>query len=335
MMRRTVSLLLAGVMLAGCAGAEPSGTATELRTPAKTAAGAPNAEASVTATPTEPVPATPEPPVEVVEVVLGGPWPGVRETIEVDARQLAKQIFAIETALRDPATEAGPFERAAQQQQFAYRRLADDPTLWGEVAPLIDEAFRHDAQLQVSARLQFNGMHTRPIETLPAWSIEDPTPADDLLQHTMDAAANSDVPWQYLAAVNLVETGMGRIRGLSTAGAQGPMQFLPTTWPGFSEPGEDIEDPRDALFAAGRFLRSHGMAEGRISASLFRYNNSNRYVRAVEAYAELMLSHPRAYEAFHAWQIAYRTNTEHGDLVLPVGYLEPERIAIADWLGKG
>ncbi len=35
------------------------------------------------------------------------------------------------------------------------------------------------------------------------------------------------MPWYYLAAINLIETRMGRIDGLSTAGAQGPMQFLP------------------------------------------------------------------------------------------------------------
>jgi membrane-bound lytic murein transglycosylase B len=44
------------------------------------------------------------------------------------------------------------------------------------------------------------------------------------------AEAKLAVSWEYLAAIHLVETGLGRIRGTSSAGAQGPMQFLPSTW---------------------------------------------------------------------------------------------------------
>ena len=38
------------------------------------------------------------------------------------------------------------------------------------------------------------------------------------------------IDWTYLASIHLVETRMGRIRGTSVAGAQGPMQFIPATW---------------------------------------------------------------------------------------------------------
>ena len=65
------------------------------------------------------------------------------------------------------------------------------------------------------------------------------------------------MPWTYLAAIHLVETRMGRIRGASTAGARGPMQFLPSTWALYGA-GGDINDPRDAILAAARLLRHHG-----------------------------------------------------------------------------
>jgi len=61
-----------------------------------------------------------------------------------------------------------------------------------------------------------------------------------------------------LAAVNLVETGMGRIDGVSIANAQGPMQFLPSTW---AEPGigkGNIRNPHDAIQAAARYLVRRG-----------------------------------------------------------------------------
>ena len=69
---------------------------------------------------------------------------------------------------------------------------------------------------------------------LPAWRIIQPEPAANLLNYYRKAEAATGIEWEVLAAVNLVETGMGRIDGTSVANAQGPMQFLPTTW---AEPG--------------------------------------------------------------------------------------------------
>jgi membrane-bound lytic murein transglycosylase B len=61
------------------------------------------------------------------------------------------------------------------------------------------------------------------------------------------------VPWYFLASINLVETRMGRIHGLSTAGAQGPMQFLPSTWAACCT--GDIEDAHDAIVGAATYLK--------------------------------------------------------------------------------
>ena len=70
------------------------------------------------------------------------------------------------------------------------------------------------------------------------------------------AAATSGCPWRYLAAIHLVETGTGRIRGTSAAGAQGPMQFLPATWEAYGG-GGDINDTRDAIHGAARYLAAN------------------------------------------------------------------------------
>jgi len=44
------------------------------------------------------------------------------------------------------------------------------------------------------------------------------------------AGIEYDVPWQLLAAINEIETDYGRNLSVSTAGAVGWMQFLPSTW---------------------------------------------------------------------------------------------------------
>jgi len=148
-----------------------------------------------------------------------------------------------------------------------------------------------------------------------AWRIVDPAPLDDLARFYRDAETEFGVPWSYLASIHLVETRMGRIRGTSVAGAQGPMQFMPGTWAAYGE--GDVNSDRDAIRAAARYLKANG-APANMPNALFRYNNSQRYVRAVTAYAEVMRAEPDAYRGYYGWQVYYLTTK--GDILLPVGY---------------
>lgn len=113
-----------------------------------------------------------------------------------------------------------------------------------------------------------------------------------LLGHYQRAQRRTGVHWSYLAAIHLVETRMGRIRGVSTAGALGPMQFLPTTWDLYGA-GGDIRDPGDAILAAGRLLVANG-APGDMADALWHYNPSDAYVGAVLSYARTMRRSPSA-----------------------------------------
>lgn len=109
---------------------------------------------------------------------------------------------------------------------------------------------------------------------------------------------------------------MGRIRGTSVAGAQGPMQFLPSTWSRYGG-GGDIDSNRDSILAAARMLAANG-APGDMAAALFRYNPSRHYVVAITAYASVMRAEERAYRGYYHWQVYYRM--PDGDRLLPVGY---------------
>jgi soluble lytic murein transglycosylase-like protein len=157
---------------------------------------------------------------------------------------------------------------------------------------------------------------TSPRPRLPAWRIVTPPAPQELLGHYRSAARRTGVPWPYLAAIHLVETRMGRIRGVSTAGARGPMQFLPSTWDLHGE-GGDINDPRDAILAAARLLRANGAPDD-MAAALWHYNPSNHYVGAVTRYAEAMRRSALAYRGYWHWRVLY----EHvrGTYVLDRGY---------------
>ena len=178
----------------------------------------------------------------------------------------------------------------------------------------------------INARRELRAM-AEPRDTLPAWRIISPAPAEELLGYYRDAEAATGVPWNYLAAINLIETRFGSIAGVSTAGAQGPMQFMPPTWAAYGQ--GDVTAPRDAIPAAGRYLAANGFAANPDRA-IFAYNNDTRYVRAVNDYAPVMAADPATFGHYYRWDVYYYTTM--GDVLLPLGYDQPVRIPVAAYL---
>lgn len=227
---------------------------------------------------------------------------------------LARAIEQSEQAVRDPSTPSDELVGWARAQQSAYRELARRPEWDGAVAGLLDPDLRVAAAANVAANRDLWAL-TDPRSELPDWRIVAPPDPEILLGHYRAAEAEFGVGWEYLAAIHLVESRMGRIRGASSAGAQGPMQFLPATWEAYGE--GDINDPGDAIRAAARYLTDHG-APADMAGALFAYNHSDHYVNAIEAHASVMRDDERAYLGYHHWQVYYRLET--GDVVLPVGW---------------
>ena len=95
------------------------------------------------------------------------------------------------------------------------------------------------------------------------------------------------------------------------------MQFLPATWEAYGA-GGDIEDTHDAIFGAARYLAANNGATD-IDNALFRYNHSDRYVRGVKLYAEILAEHPRRVPRPPP-PGASGTSRRQGDVYLPVGY---------------
>jgi hypothetical protein len=95
--------------------------------------------------------------------------------------------------------------------------------------------------------------------------------------------------WTVLAAIGQIESADGTNVGPSTAGALGPMQFLPSTWrtwgtDGFGDTGApDIMNPFDAVPSAARLLCADGAADGgqQLRGAIFAYNHATWYVDEV------------------------------------------------------
>ena len=244
-----------------------------------------------------------------------------------DPVELADDLVADEQALRDPSTSEAALEAAARRQQAAYRAIGRHSEWDAITRPRIPPPLLEIYDRNVDARRQLAAMaHIK--DTVPPWRIVPPIPADELLGYYRDAEAASGVGWNYLAAINLIETRFGSIDGVSTAGAQGPMQFLPSTFSAYSD-GGDIHSPRDSIMAAGRYLAANGFANDRDHA-IFRYNNAAEYVRAVEDYAALIAADPAAFAGYYRWDVYYYTTA--GDVLLPIGYVSSSPIPVDDYL---
>jgi len=109
----------------------------------------------------------------------------------------------------------------------------------------------------------------------------------DYLAIYQEAGVAYGVQWQVLAAVGKVESDHGRNPAAyrpNEAGAQGPMQFIPSSWARYrwagGSPQPDINDSRDAIFAAAAYLRAAG-APGDLPRAVFAYNHAWWYVDLV------------------------------------------------------
>ena len=130
------------------------------------------------------------------------------------------------------------------------------------------------------------------IAGVPAFFIESFRIPPFLLPIYQAAGTAYGMPWQLLAAINEVETDYGRDLNVSTAGAEGWMQFLPSSWAtyGVDANGDGFKDPynpADAIFAAARYLRAAGAATS-LRGAVFSYNHSRAYVESVMLRAKLL-----------------------------------------------
>jgi membrane-bound lytic murein transglycosylase B len=228
--------------------------------------------------------------------------------------RIASQLTSAERALGQGGTPAAVLTRQALIVQLACLRLTTHPGWAAAVVRKVAPAQRAAAATAIAAAAELIAL-TPPQPRLPPWRIITARPLAELRADYHAAQAATGVGWSYLAAINLVETDFGRIVGPSTAGAQGPMQFLPATWASYGH--GSIRSPRSAILAAARFLLAHH-ASTSIAAALYAYNPSSQYVDAVLRYARQIRASPHALTGYYHSQILY--HLRGGWVLLPPGY---------------
>jgi membrane-bound lytic murein transglycosylase B len=184
-------------------------------------------------------------------------------------------------------------------EQRIERRLAERPRLARAVLGRLSPAAALGVRDEVTAQRELRRL-SRPIP-LSSVRLGRALPAGVLLGYYRQAQRRFQVRWEVLAAVNFVESAFDKLRSKSTAGAQGPMQFLPSSWRRYGL-GGDVHDPHDAILGAANYLHAAG-APADYRRALYAYNPSPLYVDAVLRYAR-QIEHDRgAYFDYYSRQV--------------------------------
>ncbi len=124
-------------------------------------------------------------------------------------------------------------------------------------------------------------------QTSPSRRALGEIPRELLPVYVAAAASCEGLDWTVLAAIHRLETNFGTGPAISTAGAQGPMQFMPDTFESYGVDGNgdgtvEVNDPVDAIFSAANLLCANGGGDhARLADAVWTYNHSHAYVAEV------------------------------------------------------
>ena len=218
-----------------------------------------------------------------------------RRTLRNTQRQIAQKRRDYNAAIEQQRTTTANLRLRERTLDGAIARLSTNNALTESRLQRLKAAER--ARIKKSAAATGGGgvssEHELEVarEDIVATSVE--PASEDAYMELYEAAAATygfGPDWYILAAVGKVESDHGRAMGPSSAGAMGPMQFMPTTWETSGVDGNgdgvaNVMDPEDAIPAAASYLQDGGAPQDWYRA-LYSYNHADWYVKKVLAVAE-------------------------------------------------
>jgi hypothetical protein len=185
-------------------------------------------------------------------------------------------------------------------QQRLFRLMVRRESLGDRALRLLEGRIRRFSRANIVAGRALRSLVT-PVAPDTPFRVGRPETAGRLLGYYRTAQRRFGIKWEVLAAVNAVETRFGRVRSSSTSGAQGPMQFIPSTWETYGM-GGDINDPHDAIMGAANYLRASGAPED-YPRALYAYNHASAYVKAILEHTDQMERRTNNYFVYYNWQV--------------------------------
>src|SRR4051812_17764832 len=197
-----------------------------------------------------------------------------------------------------PQGQTGSGERVHKEREKAKQLTAGNPPAENEGSDKSQKKLRKADGTPTSSNPGF-------IDALPGPTVAHGVPnfiirkfrvPPFLLSIYQAAGIQYGIRWEVLAAINEIETDYGRNLNVSSAGAVGWMQFMPSTWKMYGvdankDGKRDPYNPVDAIFAAARYLKAAG-GDNDVRRAIFAYNHAGWYVDSVMLRARLIAGYP-------------------------------------------
>jgi membrane-bound lytic murein transglycosylase B len=195
-----------------------------------------------------------------------------------DADQATVDATDQVVTVADVLAASDGIEQTLLEAEDELNRLEEEATRLEEA----EQARRRLAAARARAALSSSTLG----RSLPTTAL--PVPPAYLALYQQAAGRCPGMRWSLLAAVGQVESRHGQVNGPSSAGAIGPMQFMPRTFAAYGVDGNgdgraDPWDPADAIHSAAVYLCTNGGGGGdaQVQRALLRYNNAQWYVDLV------------------------------------------------------
>lgn len=244
-------------------------------------------------------------------VTQGNTLWGIAQTHHTSVTALMKRnalhstLLQIHQSLWIPSSSKKPLKSQSKQHQITYHTVRPGDTLWNlavtnhtSVNTLMKMNHLSSTVIHPGQRLKvFESGQKSVVYDLKRKSVHR---IDHSITHKgipvrlipvyQAAAKRYGISWTILAAIHKKETNFSTNPVVSYEGAEGPMQFMPSTFETYGVTAPEchgqpnINNVYDAIYTAAHMLALDGCAKNP-TAAIYQYNHSMAYVESIEALA--------------------------------------------------